>query len=107
MCQNPPARAFPLKIKPRLRLNRDVLRLLPRRFRHRALRLDLARDDRGRLRDPRFASFMSVANRKPVNTDFQDAVLLGRRLARRTLLVLIALGGAWVVVESAQALSVF
>jgi len=67
----------------------------------------MARDDRGRLRDPRFASFMSVTNRKPVNTDFQDAVLMGRRLVRRALLIGVALGGAWVVVESAQALSVF
>jgi hypothetical protein len=42
-----------------------------------------------------------------LNTDFQDAVLRGRKLAKQALLLLVAAGAAWVVLESAKALSIF
>jgi hypothetical protein len=78
------------------------------RFFHRpALRFGLARDSRGRFRDPRFVSFLSQNNRKTLNTDFQDAVLRGRRLARNVLIVAAAAGAAWIALESAKALSLF
>jgi Pyruvate/2-oxoacid:ferredoxin oxidoreductase gamma subunit len=78
------------------------------KFFHRpALRFGLARDSRGRFRDPRFVSFLSQNNRKTLNTDFQDAVLRGRRLARNALIVAAAAGAAWIVLESAKALSLF
>jgi len=72
-----------------------------------AIRFGLARDTRGRLRDPRFVSFVAQSNRKALDTDFHDAVLRGRKFARRVGQVLLALGGAWIVLESARALSVF
>lgn len=60
-----------------------------------------------RFRDPRFVSFLASNNRKTLNTDFQDAVLRGRRLFKQALVILIAAGGTWFVVESAKALSLF
>ncbi len=72
-----------------------------------AVRLGMARDRRGRFRDPRFVSFLVQNNRRTVDTNLQDAVLRGRRLAKQALLVAIAVGGAWFVLESAKALSAF
>lgn len=71
------------------------------------VRFGLAHDNRGRLRDPRFVSFLAQSNRKLVNTDFQDALLRGRKLLRKGALVAAGLAAAWIVVESAKALSVF
>jgi hypothetical protein len=67
----------------------------------------LRRDPRGRFRDPRFVSFLSQTNRKSLDTDLHDAVLRGRRLVRNLLMLGLAGGGAWIVLESAKALSVF
>ncbi len=50
---------------------------------------------------------MSQSNRKALDTDLHDAVLRGRRLARNLLMLGLAGGGAWVILESAKALSVF
>ncbi len=72
-----------------------------------AIRFGLARDSRGKFRDPRFVSFISQSNRKTLNTDFQDAVLRGRKVLRYALVAGVAVGGAWVVIESAHALSMF
>ncbi len=76
-------------------------------FHRPAIRFGLARDTRGKFRDPRFVSFISQSNRKTLNTDFQDAVLRGRRVLRFALVVAIVGGGAWVLLESAHALSMF
>ncbi len=77
-------------------------------FLHRpTLRFGLARDRRSRLRDPRFLSYLAQSNRKPLDTDFQDAVLRGRKLMRNLFRLALAGGCAWVVLESAKALSVF
>jgi hypothetical protein len=84
-----------------------VLRFLKNLCHRPALRFGLARDRRGRLRDPRFVSFVAQSNRKMLDTDFHDAVLRGRKLVKRLLVVGTALGGAWIVLESARALSVF
>ena len=79
-----------------------------RALRHRpAVRFGLARDGRGRLRDPQFVSFVALSNRKMLDTDFQDAVLRGRKVVRRVIQGLLVFGGAWIVLESARALSVF
>ena len=72
-----------------------------------AIRLGLRADPRGRFRDPRFVSFLAQSNRKALDTDLHDAVLRGRRLVRNILLLALAGGGAWVVLESAKALSIF
>lgn len=77
-------------------------------FCHRpAVRFGLKRDPRGRFRDPRFASFIADSNRKPLDTDFHDAVLRGRKLVRNLFRLAVAGGCAWVVLESAKALSMF
>ncbi|HEY4988699.1 MAG TPA: hypothetical protein VII09_02780 [Opitutaceae bacterium] len=52
-------------------------------------------------------SFISESNRKPLNTDFKDAVLRGRKFFRMALVAALACGGAWVLLESAHALSMF
>jgi hypothetical protein len=59
------------------------------------------------VRDPRFVSFISQSNRKTLNTDFKDAVLKGRKVLRYALVAALIAGGAWVVLESAHALSMF
>jgi hypothetical protein len=84
-----------------------MLSLLKNVFHRPAIRYGLARDNRGKFRDPRFVSFISDFNRKTLNTDFQDAVLRGRKLARYALVAALAGIGAWVIIESAHALSMF
>ena len=72
-----------------------------------SFRFGARRDPRGRFARPQFASFMAENNRKPFETDLRDAVLKGRKLMKSLLRIGLALGGAWVVLESARALSVF
>ncbi len=71
------------------------------------IRFGLRRDARGQFRDPRFVSFLAQTNRKLLDTDMHDAVLKGRKLMKNLFRLVLALGGAWVVLESAKALSVF
>lgn len=71
------------------------------------IRFGLRRDQRGRFRDPRFASFMAQDNRRSLDTDLHDAVLKGRKVMKNILRLGVGLGAAWVVLESAKALSVF
>jgi hypothetical protein len=84
-----------------------VLRALLHFCRRPALRFGLRQDNRGRFRDPRFASFIGQNNRTKLDTDFQDTVLRGRKLVKNILGLALFGGGAWIVVESAKALSVF
>ena len=72
-----------------------------------AIRFGLVRDPRGRFRDPRFASFMLQSNRKSLDTDLHDTVLRGRKMMRNVFRLAVVGGVAWVVLESAKALSVF
>ena len=72
-----------------------------------AVRFGLRRDPRGRFRDPRFVSFLSQSNQKALDTDRHDTVLRGRKLAKHVFRLALAGGCAWVVLESAKALSVF
>ena len=76
-------------------------------FHRPAIRFGMAEDSRGKFRDPRFVSFINQSNRKTLNTDFQDAVLRGRKALRFALVVALVGGGAWVLLESAHALSMF
>ncbi|WP_158277584.1 hypothetical protein [Opitutus sp. ER46] len=50
---------------------------------------------------------MHQSNRKTLDTDLHDAVLRGRRLMRGAFKLALAGGCAWVLLESAKALSVF
>jgi hypothetical protein len=76
-------------------------------FHRPALRFGLASAAHGKFRDPRFVSFISESNRKTLNTDFQDAVLKARKFVRYAMVLAVACAGAWVVLESAHALSMF
>jgi hypothetical protein len=76
-------------------------------FHRPAIRFEMASNSRGKFRDPRFVSFISESNRKTINTDFHDAVMKARKLLRYVLVAAVACGGAWVVLESAHALSMF
>lgn len=84
-----------------------MLSLLKSLFHRPAIRFGLARRGHGRFRDPRFVSFISQSNRKALNTDFKDAVLRGRKMFRFALVAALVCGGAWILVESARALSMF
>ena len=84
-----------------------MLRVLLNLCHRPAIRFGLRQDPRGRFRDPRFASFMAASNRKPLDTDFHDAVLRGRKLMKNLLRLGLGVGAAWIVLESAKALSVF
>lgn len=72
-----------------------------------AIRFGLRRDARGRFRDPRFASFMQQSNRRRLDSDLHDTVLKGRKFMKNMFRLGLAGGCAWVVLESAKALSVF
>ena len=99
---------FRLKNQPEMTIiNATMLRALRKFFHRPVLRFGLKRDARSRFRDPRFVSFLAQSNQKRLNTDFQDAVLQGRRLVKFALVALIAAGGAWIVVESTRALTMF
>jgi hypothetical protein len=50
---------------------------------------------------------MSQSNRKSLNTDFQDAVLQGRKLIRYALVAAVGCAAVWIALESAHALSMF
>jgi hypothetical protein len=76
-------------------------------FGRRALRFGLKRDDRSRFRNASFASFLASNNRRTLNSDFQDTVLRGRKFFRQALVLALIAGGAWVVLESAHAFSIF
>jgi hypothetical protein len=84
-----------------------VLRFLLNLCHRPAIRFGLRRDPRGRFRDPSFSSFMAESNRRPLDHDVHDAMLKGRKAMKAVLRVGLALGGAWIVLESAKALSVF
>ncbi|OYU99756.1 MAG: hypothetical protein CFE26_25105 [Verrucomicrobiales bacterium VVV1] len=85
-----------------------MLRFLANLLHRPAIRFGLARDRRGsRLRDPRFVSFMAQTNRRSLDTDLQDAVLRGRKLARHAMIAAAFAGAAWFALESAKALSIF
>jgi hypothetical protein len=84
-----------------------VLRALLNLCHRPAVRFGMRRDPRGRFRDPQFVSFMAQTNKRKLNTDMHDAVLRGRKLMRNVLRLSLASGAAWVVLESAKALSAF
>jgi hypothetical protein len=84
-----------------------VLRFLMNLCRRPAIRFGLAKDPRSRRRDSCFASFLAENNRSCRDMDRHDAVLRGRKLMRQGIGLFLAGGGAWVLVESARALTMF
>lgn len=90
-----------------MRYTRTVFRVLLNLLHRPAVRSGLSRGPQRQIRNPRFVSFLAQNNRKTLDTDFHDTVLRGRRLARQALYVLVGAGCAWVVLESAKAISTF
>lgn len=84
-----------------------MFRVLLNLLRRPTVRSGLTRNGRGPIRNPRFVSFLAQNNRKTLDTNFHDTVLRGRRLVRQALYLLVGAGCAWVVLESAKALSTF
>ena len=84
-----------------------VLRFLMNFWHRPAIRFGLARDPRSRFRDSRFASFLAESNRQSHASDLQDIILRSRKFVRAGLLLLLVAGVAWVLVESARAISTF
>jgi hypothetical protein len=84
-----------------------VLRFVLNLLRRPHLRFGLRRDRSGRFRDPRFVSFLNQTNRRSIDTDRQDSLLRGSKLIKNILRLAVAVSGAWVVLESAKALSIF
>ena len=82
-----------------------VLRFLLNLCRRPAIRFGLGSDPRSRRRNPSFASFLADNNRGRHEMDRHDAVLRGRKVIRQVITLLLAGGGAWVLVESARALT--
>ncbi len=77
-------------------------------FLHRpAVRSGRVHGARGPIRNSQFVSFLVQNNRRSLDTNFHDTVLRGRRLARQALYLLVGTGCAWVLLESARALSTF
>lgn len=84
-----------------------VLRLLLNLCRRPAIRFGLAKDPSSLRRNPCFASFLAESNRGGHDMDRHDAMLRGRKVMRQIITLLLTGGGAWVVVESARALTMF
>lgn len=84
-----------------------MFRALKKIFHRPAIRMGMARGRIGSLRDPRFVSFMAQNNRTKLDSHFHENVIRGRRLLRNALVLIIAGSCAWVVLESAKAISVF
>ncbi|MDB6169967.1 MAG: hypothetical protein JWM88_2831 [Verrucomicrobia bacterium] len=82
-------------------------RALLQLFHRPALQLAVLEDARGICRNPHFASFLVASNRKALDTVFHDSFLRGRRFLGRALTACLIGGGAWIVLESARALTVF
>ena len=84
-----------------------MLRFLLNLCRRPAIRFGLAKDPRSIRRNPSFASFLAQSNRGGHEMDRHDAMLRGRKIIRQVIILLLTGGGAWVVVESARALTMF
>lgn len=80
---------------------------LQRLFHRPALRFGTSRDARSRFRDPRFVSFLANSNRGAIDTHVQDNFLRARRLLKNALVAGLVAAFAWIVVESAKALTMF
>ena len=71
-------------------------------------RVDNSRIQTTRLRNAQFVSFMSQSDSlAPMSMDRYDTKLRRRKRLKYTFALAIAIGVAWVVIESAHAISMF
>ena len=98
---------FPLEKTISNFVSRRVLRALLNLCSRPGGRPSLRSDGQARFHNPQFVSFMAQNNRRRLDPDLHDAVLRGRKLVKNLFRFALAGGCAWVVLESARALSVF
>jgi len=67
--------------------------------------VDNSRIRRTQTRNAQFISYLVESGFRQVNADHYESGLRRRRLAKRILFWLFVVGGAWLIVESARALS--
>ena len=87
-----------------------MLRALRHWFHRPALRMasvDNSRIHTTRTQNAQFISYLVESGFRQVNPDRYEASLRRRRFVRGLLFALVAGGGAWVLIESAKALSAF
>jgi hypothetical protein len=85
-----------------------MLKSLFRRPAIRMGRVDNSRIQTTRLRNAQFVSFVAESGSlRPFSSDRWDARLRRRKLMKAALSLSFAAGAAWVVLESAKALSMF
>ena len=71
-------------------------------------RVDNSRIQTTRLRNAQFVSFMSQnASMAPFSTDRYDSILRRRKRYQAVFALAIVVGLAWIIIESASALSMF
>ncbi|MDR0902721.1 MAG: hypothetical protein LBM92_08135 [Opitutaceae bacterium] len=88
-----------------------ILRILKNLFRRPPIRMGRVDNSRIRttaIRNSGFVSFISTTgNLRSGNTDRHDARLRRRRFFRGLVLATLSAGGAWIIIESARALTLF
>lgn len=71
-------------------------------------RVDNSRMQTTRIRNAQFVSFISESGTlRPRNTDRYDARLRRQKFIKLAFIAALTGGAAWIVIESAQALSIF
>lgn len=88
-----------------------ILRILKNLFRRPPIRMGRVDNSRIRtttIRNSGFVSFIASTGGLPArNTDQYDARLRRRRFFKGLVIATLSAGGAWIVVESARALTLF
>jgi hypothetical protein len=69
--------------------------------------VDNSRIHTTRVKNAQFVSYLTESGFRRVNADRYESSLRRRRLLKQGLLLLLIGGGAWIVIESAKALSTF
>jgi hypothetical protein len=69
--------------------------------------IDNSRIRTTRVKNAQFVSYLTESGFRQVNGDRYESSLRRRRLLKRVLVGALLGGGAWVVIESARALSMF
>jgi len=87
-----------------------VLRVIHHWFRRPTIRMasvDNSRIHTTRTKNAQFISYLVESGFRQANVDHYEAGLRRRRWCKAALFCLLGAGGAWVVIESARALSMF
>jgi hypothetical protein len=69
--------------------------------------IDNSRIHTTRVKNAQFVSYLKESGFRQVNGDHYESSLRWRRLVKRAFLLMLFGGGAWVLIESAKAISTF